>query len=428
MRAVFIGASYPVDTSPVPLARPSGGWYASQMPSDLTRLRPAEERDARSLSELWADAFPGEPRAEVRLQALLEGTGPYGGLETCWVAEQGRAIVGGLRFYPLRMHLWGHAFRVQGIASVAVVPAARRQGIGLWMCERAIQIGLQGGAALSALYPFRAAFYERMGYALVGELHRYQFRAADLPELPGSDRVHRLGRKEAARLLPGLYESLLPETHGLVERTPEMWRSVFEQDDPIYGVSPEGGELRGYFIARGERGRIPDRATLWVRELLAADERAYQALVGWLSVQRDQWRQIRYDALPGEQFHLLLPHPRLPGRPSARGLWFPSATLLRGPMLRILDLQQVLEIVRLAEGDTLSVSDAQLPENSGRWVGTAEGPKRCDDEGEEEERGVRSIGQVTELFVAGRLPGQAERFRDWRPAQGLTDFRLLDVF
>ena len=388
-------------------------------------MRPAEERDARPLAELWAEAFPGERRADVRLEALLEGTEPYGGLETCWVAEDGLALVGGLRCYPLRMHLWGRVFSVLGIVSVAVVPSARRQGIGLWMCERAIRNGLEGGVALSALYPFRAGFYGRMGYALVGALHRYRFSAADLARVPGGERVRRLGPEEAARHLPGLYEVLLSRTNGLIERTPEMWRSRLDEGDPIYGLLEEGGALLGYVTVRGRRSKIPERATLAVRELLATDEAAYGALLGWLSAQRDQWPRVRYDALPGERFHVRLPHPRIPGHGPARGLWFPSATLLRGPMLRILDLRRVLEAVGFREEEGLPVVDKQIPENAGTWVGTSEGPIRGKAPGDAER--TLSIARVTELFVAGALPGQDEGLAGWKPVMGLADFRLLDV-
>jgi hypothetical protein len=38
------------------------------------------------------------------------------------------------------------------------------------------------------------------------------------------------------------------------------------------------------------------------------------------------------------------------------------------------------------------------------------------------------VRALTEAFVRGTLPGQAEQVADWMPALGRRDFRLLDVF
>ncbi|MEX1257853.1 MAG: GNAT family N-acetyltransferase [Gemmatimonadota bacterium] len=381
-------------------------------PANTFRVRPAEGRDARRLAELWAGAFPGEPRVEVRLRSLKEGTGPYGGLESCWVAESGSRLFGGFRQYPLHMHLWGNRFPVQGLASVAVAPELRRQGVGQRMCREALRVGRESGAAFSALFPFRSDFYGRLGFVLVGELHRYRFSAKELPAFPGHDRVSALRGEERAAPLCDFYGSLLPRTHGLVERTAPMWRERLEGAEMVQGLFGERGKLRGYLIAGGRRARSPDRSTLLVEELLAADEEAYRALLGWLSVQRDQWPQLRYDALPGERFHQLLAHPRSLGSPSARGLWFPSAFLLRGPMVRILDPARVLEEAGLSRNDALGARVRAA------FEGEAAGTNGA----------AAEVRALTESFVNGTLPGQADRLANWRPVLGLRDFRLLDVF
>jgi predicted acetyltransferase len=323
------------------------------------------------------------------------------------------------------MYLWGQAFTVQGIAAVAVAPGERRRGVGRWICARAVRMGLEHGASLSALFPFRADFYSRLGYVLVGELHRYRFRPDELPDLEAHGGVLRMDREDAARSLPPFYRDAMYSTNGLVERTPQMWRHLLSEESSIHGLMGEGELLSGYAIVRGREGRFPDRSVLAVREVVVADADAYRAFLSWLSVQRDRWRYIEYDALPGERFHRVLAHPAIPGLPRARGLWFPSATILRGPMLRILDLRHVLGVSGLPEGAHLTVSDDQLPENSGTWIGTTDGPKRTSPDSRA--RAV-SIGRLTELFVAGGLPGQRERARDWTPILGLTDLRILDVF
>ena len=71
--------------------------------------------------------------------------------------------------------------------------------------------------------------------------------------------------------------------------------------------------------------------------------RSDEELLGWIPLQRDHWRVARYDAAPDEQFWLRLRDPRPPGYRGTRRLWDPVARIIRGPMLRILDVRQALE-------------------------------------------------------------------------------------
>ncbi len=389
------------------------------------RLRPATEADARPLAELWAESFPGEPRVEVRLRALLEADGPWGGLERCRVAEVEGRSVGGLRLHPMVLYLRGRPVPVQGVASLAIAPEHRRRGLGDRLCRAAIREGRGSGALLSALFPFRTDFYARLGYVLCGELHRYRFRTGDLPDFAGSGRIRPLRGEERYQRIPPFYRELLLRSHGLMERTPAHWKDRLEGGPAVWGAFDGEGALRGYLLAEGVRGRAPERDTLRVHELLAADFEAYRALLGWVSRQRDQWPRARYDAVRGEQFHQLLPHPRFAGRPAARGLWFPSAFLLRGPMLRILNLPGLLAAGEFAPGTLVGAEDPECPANSGLWqVGEgAEVTRRSDPPPE----GALSPRLLTELFLAGELPGQQPP-NGWSPALGIRDFRLLDVF
>jgi predicted acetyltransferase len=80
-----------------------------------------------------------------------------------------------------------------------------------------------------------------------------------------------------------------------------------------------------------------------VHELIAENSSAYDALLGWISDQRDAWRLIRYDAAPDERFDHRLTDPRPPGYRTERSLWTPTYRAIRGPMLRVLDVAAALE-------------------------------------------------------------------------------------
>ncbi len=388
-------------------------------------VRPAERQDARFLAELWAYSFPGEASSEARLGTLLEGGGPHGGLDTCWIAEGEGRPVGGFRTLPLRMTLRGRMNPVQGLAAVAVAPDARRRGVGREMCRRALRLGVENQQRMSALFPFRTSFYADLGYALVGELERHQFSPEALPLFPEYRAARSLSMQEAQELLPAFYDGLLPRLHGPVERTRQAWKHLLSAVEGVCGVPDGDGGLRGYATVDVAHASVPERSMLRVRELLAEDAEAYRSLLGWISAQRSQWGRVQYDASRGERFHKLLSHPRLQGQAPARGLWFPSSVLLRGPMLRILDLPGLLSDERIAERGVLAVRDDEIAENAGIW-GWGRGGVQRSQEGTPGE-GL-PIGLVTELFVEGRLPGQAGARTEWDPALGIDDFRLYDVF
>ncbi len=388
-------------------------------------LRPAREDDLLPLARLWAVAFPGERSVSTRARQLREG-GTYGGLETCWVAEQEGRMAGAFRVYDLLLHLHGRPLPTLGLAALAVDPSFRRRGVGAALCRAAMRLGRERGDLLSALYPFRVDFYARLGYALAGEFHRYRFPPAALPAFPGADTVRMIPPAEREPMLPDFYASLLGRMHGAVRRTPGMWEFLADEEVQVWGVPAPGG-LGGYMVTEPRPGGSRRKSALRVRELLAGDADSYRALLGWLARQSDQWEEVTYDALPGERLQQVLSHPRLPGNGRARGLWFPSATLLRGPMVRVLHLPDLLERMGFPEGAVLDVRDADLPENSGRWHGASEGvPQRLQPRGE---GGALPIALVSGLLAEGELPGlPPSGGPDFDPPMGIRDFRLLDAF
>lgn len=394
-------------------------------------LQPAGEDDIPAMAALWAEAFPEKP-AERRDRELREGLA-FGDLSDCWVVSSEGRLAGALRTYRLTTHLWGRGYPTMGLAGVAVAPDFRRRGIGRRMCVEAMRIARERGDVLSALYPFRTSFYRELGYVLGGELHRYRFRPDELSMYPGWDRVARApdtGRSEAR----AIYARVAADANGLLTRTERMWSFLDREGTYLYLHRNPRGQSTGYVVVRG-RGGAPERSRLQVLELVADDREAYLGLLGWLSVQRDQWGRVVYDALPGENFHRRLAHPRTASSSMTRGLWFHSAAILRGPMFRILNLGALLSYGDggetappngVPEGwhRTMQVRDGVLGENQGRWEGGARVDATLSTVG----NGVLSIGEVTAHFLEGRLPGQPAPPSAWRPNLGLRDIRLLDQF
>lgn len=359
------------------------------------QLRPATDDDVPLLAELFALAFPGERSVDERSRALRSG-GVYGGMETTWLAELDGVPAGAFRAYRLTLNLHGRRWPTLGLASVAVSPSFRRRGIGRWMCREALRLGLARGDLLSALYPFRVSFYGSLGYALVGSYHRYRFPLADLPVGPGWERVHWLPRGEETPLRE-VYARVAGRSNGLVDRTDRMWGFLRNERFSSHVYLDGSGEPRGYLVASFQRRRTG--MVLVIRELLAEDPAAWEGLLGWIAAQRDQASECVLDTLPSEDFHARLAHPRRPGSRGGRDLWFESATLLRGPMVRVLD-----------------------PVGVAAACGVEPGPGELPDDDD-----AAAMADFSRRFVEGRLPGQREP-EGWSPARGVRDFILLDDF
>ena len=407
--------------------------------SPLT-LRPARAEDIPPLARLWATAFPGSRSASQRVEELEEGTGRYGGLESCWVGEVDGRFVGGLRSYRMELSLWGQVIPTQGLAAVAVSPEARQQGVGAALCRAALQQAREEGQELSLLYPYRADFYRRLGYTLAGELHRYIVAPEEFPRFPEAREARMVSPDQALQLIPPFYDEAHSRTQGLIARSGRLWSFLKDPqgEGPLVVVVPGSGEsaadpagssIRGYLVAGNDPGRSREKQTLRIQEMVVADLATHRALLGWISLQRDQWRRVIYDALPGEHLERLLGHPRRQGSPGARGgLWFASATLLRGPMLRVVNAAGILSRTGLPAGSTLPLQDPVLPENTGVWTGTDGGDvqRRSQEAGD----GALPVAVLAELFLDGALPGhaQAVEARGWSPLMGIQNFRLLDTF
>lgn len=399
-------------------------------PGSIT-LTPAGEDHIPAMAALWAEAFPEKPE-ERRAREIREGF-TYGDLTDCWVVEIDGRLAGALRTYRLRMNLWGRIVPTMGLAGVAVAPDFRRRGIGRSMCVEALRIARERGDVLCALYPFRVSFYRDLGFALAGEVHRYRFAPSLLPIYPGWDRVER-APESGREMAQEIYARVAPRTNGLLERTERMFSFLRMRGSYLYIHRDPRGRPTGYVVVRG-KGGPPERSRLRVVELVAEDREAYLGLLGWISVQRDQWGTILYDAVPGEDFYQRLGHPRIEGSGNPRGLWFHSAGVLRGPMFRVLDLGKAMGLTRkvprvparagvsLPDG-TIQVRDLDLPENQGSWLNGEQGERALDPA----QGPVLSPGEVVNHLIRGTLPGQPSPPEGWAPSCGFTDLRILDEF
>jgi predicted acetyltransferase len=307
--------------------------------NDAIRIRPAADQDKRNIAVLWSHAFPSDRTVEDRIRSLEDGK-PYGGLEITFAAELRGRIVGAFRAYKMAESLNGTLLPMMGLAGVAVSPDARRRGIARTMCRHALLHARERGDFVSVLYPFRPDFYHALGWGLVGELHSFRFRPESLRVDDNSLNV-RMATLEDQDGMAACYDRIARHSNGPILRSPYAWKSMF-MDAATHAIVYEQNGVKGYAVLTYGKGHTREIRPLIIRELLAESRAAYCGLLGWISEQRDLWREVRYDARVEELFALRLIEPRPPGERHARTLWDPVARVIRGPMLRIVNVQEAL--------------------------------------------------------------------------------------
>jgi predicted acetyltransferase len=328
-------------------------------------IRPARTSDIRSLAEIWARAFPGERTVDQRVRQMEAG-GVYGGAETAWIAvDDTDRPVGGFRAYSLMQHVHGAVLPMMGLAAVAVNDGARRRGLGAKLCRTALRHAYARGDVLSVLYPFRPSFYDALGWGLAGVLHRYRFRPESLPVTHEAPRVHVVA--EPVALISGCYDAVAAISNGLIVRSPRIWRQHLDWPGLHVIALVVDGACRAYCIAHFDPQPLTEDSILTIRELFALDGEAYAELLSWVSLQRNQWGYVVYDASPAEQFDLRLIEPRTPGCDVARTLFAYTASLIRGPMVRLVNVEKALTHRVWPQGTEqirLVVTDDIIPQNN----------------------------------------------------------------
>jgi predicted acetyltransferase len=337
--------------------------------------RPARPDEIDDVARLVAHSFPAPNRGHEWWEDFLVN-GPHGGLESLWVTEENGRLIGACQLLWLRQWISGVDMPVTGVGSVAIAPTHRKRGLATRMLIAGFEHARERGDVASALFPFRAAFYESLGYGLAGEAHQYQVPPMLLPD----DKEERLrvrlvdGPEDEAAMRAVYREAAQRLQTGQLDRNERAWTKSWRRDDLAAVLYwGESGEAEGYAIVRYRADLPVDRRFIEVEERVWLTLGAQRGIYGWMSTLGDQWREIVYRAHPEEHFGDRLNEPRLPllSAPSW-GLWFPSATLLRGPMFRILDVREALErrnlvVVNQELTFKLDVIDMQVAENRGPW-------------------------------------------------------------
>lgn len=380
------------------------------------RFRPARWDEISEVARLEVQSFPSAEHGISWWEDFLGG-GPHGGIESLWVGEEGGRLVAACQLHWLRQWIGGVAIRVMGLGSVAIAPTHRRRGLATRLLIAGFEHARERGDMASALYPFRASYYQKLGYGMAGEAYQYQVPPEVLPDSREERLRVRMVHSEADfAAMQQVYTAGARLQAGQLDRSERMWRKIWNGSDGAAVVyRGESGEPEGYAVVRYRADLPITERYLEVEERIWLTIGAQRGIYAWLSSLGDQWRELVYRAHPEEGFGDRLNEPRLPllSAPSW-GLWFPSATLLRGPMFRLLDVPGALALRTIAEDNDLTVAlrveDEQIPENRGPWkVRFGDGRLEVErfTDGAVDATLTLSVRALSRIFVGALYPWQA---------------------
>jgi predicted acetyltransferase len=378
-------------------------------------FRFAEPADLPEVGRLAAHSFPGPSRTPAWWLEQLRDPLYGGGAETLWTGDEGGRIVAACQLHPLRQWIAGNALDVMGLGTVAISPTHRRRGLAGELVAGGLRAARERGAVGSALYPFRISFYARLGYGLAGHALQYRIAPDCVPDAPERSRVE-LAESDAARAeVRAMYEVWAATQTGQLARPEGVWeRMLGPGDRALAAFRGESGRVEGYALAVYRVDLPPQDRFLEVEEIAWLTPEARRGLFAWLGSLGDQWRQLLIRVLPSHHLGAWLSEPRLPwGSAAGWGLWFPSATLLAGPMFRVLDLERAWRQRAVAPEAALTlrldVSDEAVPENAGVWrLRLAEGRVEVERGGGAADVALRlDVAALSRLFVSALTPSAA---------------------
>ena len=332
------------------------------------RYRPARRTDLEALAELGARAYR-VASLEQRREFFTDH--PRFGFRDVRVGELEGRVVSSLVLYPLHALVRGRRVPVAGVGSVAVSPEHRRRGIGEALMRAALREMRTRGAPFSALYPFRASWYRRLGWGMGELVHQFAVAAADLPVSDEARRIRRLMPPDRERV-QALYARAITTGHFALERNEAWWqRRLWTYPGEWLVYEPRRGAIEGYLYYEPDSTKGPFKLALSVMEIVALTPAAHRGLIGHLASLADQVEELHIATRADHVWPALLrdPHNLQPG--SEIGAFRDTGNLAHGALLRLVDVKAALEaipVATLARGElTLELDDPVLPANSRTW-------------------------------------------------------------
>jgi predicted acetyltransferase len=342
------------------------------------------EHDARHNRPMEIDvrAFDGEPRTffeagELAFSERLrdEDAAAYESIfesDRAIAAYDGDRVVGTAGIFSFDFTITGGVVPAAGVTFVGVQPTHRRQGILRRMMLRQLADVHDRGESTAILWASEGSIYQRFGYGLATTLTRLSVErsrsAFRTPHVPAGT-IRLVETDEAKRLVPPIYDALVPTRPGFFNRTTAFWDAEFFRDPEhwrhgagaaYYAIHEVAGEPDGYarYRVRDKWDDSGPQSTVIVTEKMATTPAAHLDLWRFL-LDIDLMAKLEaWNVAPDDPLILNALEPRRLGIALGDALW-----------LRVVDVASALAQRRYA-GDgrlVIEVADELCDWNDGRW-------------------------------------------------------------
>ena len=215
----------------------------------------------------------------------------------------------------------------------------------------------EAGMSMSALYPFRESFYERMGYVNFARPHVAKFAPAALSPLLKQDlggTVEWLSIADGYDAFRDYVIRVRERTHGMAVFDQPEKEDAIRRNESWVALAKVGGETVGAMLynLRNEAGA---GMALKAYRFYSDTSQGRYLLLQWIARHADQAGQAELRLRPTE-----LPE-----------TWFPDLRVtvecVWGPMVRIVDVTGIQGMPVGTGSFTAHLADALCPWNEGTW-------------------------------------------------------------
>ena len=288
----------------------------------MAAIRKIKKRELKRFNEIVMNAYPGFLRDDNERKKKLLGfiekmmkedrrTGLYAYFDN-------GEMLGTMRILDLKMNYRGSKVKATGIGLVAVDLLHKKKKIARDMLMYYLDYSKRKKANISALYPFRPDFYNKMGYGYGTPMQQYCFKPNQFHFSELKDNTVNLTPKNTQEVL-NCYREYQKSRHGLFDMEKHEIEGLMKSRRHFKIGYFEGNKLTGVMIYRFTG---PDTSNSFINNMTIGfyiynTPDALKGFNGYIHTQADQvnnvnlclqdedffrvMRDIRYQ--PHEQYH-----------------------------------------------------------------------------------------------------------------------------
>ena len=260
--------------------------------------------------------------------------------------------------FPL--YLSGREIAAGGIGAVSTLPEYRDRGAVREIFKALLPDAYQNGEVLSALYPFKHAFYRKAGYEVVTVMNEYSFAPAVLCDYRFDAEAKKWEPGDSAQDFLAVYQAFAPKYNLAMARDEEKMLAHLKVGKPYMDrkfsyVLKRDGKPIAYLIFTDVR-RDP-AAVLQVEECAWTCRGGFHAILGFLARFEADYGQIRLPLPMGIDLLRIVHSPRA---------YDIAKHTQQNFMVRVINAKKALELLdKPADCDfTIRVTDELIAENN----------------------------------------------------------------